>query len=218
VRISYAQFSALGAAVLLFTLLSCGGGKSTSSSTGGNGTTATSASSPGITQDVCQCTPSSSTEEDYRHDAKHVGLPGSTGQEISVADILGWAVGSDPPADAPRSGRELQIVHISHAYAQLVWYVGVDCDIHIEVSNVPDKNAPRVILETPIDSEYCQNRRNLMSGLGVSIAQMQQGYELPQGIPVDVLGMPFRDYNHQRGSPLVATPWELHPAVVTPIH
>lgn len=203
-------------AVALFTILSCGGGTS-GSKNGGTTTSSANSSNAGVITDVCTCTPGSSAAEDYRHDAKHVGLPGSTGQEITVATILGWQLGADPAADAPRSGIETQLFHISRAYAQFVWYVPVDCDIHVEISDTADKNAPRVIVETPIESEYCQNRKNIEQGLGVTLDQMKGGYELPQGMPVDVLGMAFRDYNHQRGTQLVATPWELHPAVVTPI-
>lgn len=42
----------------------------------------------------------------------------------------------------------------------------------------------------------------------------QHGGELPQAFPVEVLGMAFEDFEHGRGSPQVATVWELHPAKV----
>jgi hypothetical protein len=46
------------------------------------------------------------------------------------------------------------------------------------------------------------------------------GGELPQGLPADVMGLAFEDFDHsaiglQRGSAQVATVWELHPAIVT---
>jgi hypothetical protein len=49
-------------------------------------------------------------------------------------------------------------------------------------------------------------------GHGASITP--DGQELP-AIPAEVLGMAFEDFEHQRGTPMVATTWELHPAIVT---
>jgi hypothetical protein len=97
-----------------------------------------------------------------------------------------------------------------------------DCDIHLEISDVPDKNAPRVIIETPIDSEYCDNRKALQAALSrhnfqlryLSNSQLNQA-ELPQALPVSVLGLAFRDFEHNRGSQRVNSDWELHPAEVT---
>jgi len=43
----------------------------------------------------------------------------------------------------------------------------------------------------------------------------QHGGELPQALPVDVLGVAFEDFDHSRGSVHVQTIWELHPAIVT---
>jgi len=37
----------------------------------------------------------------------------------------------------------------------------------------------------------------------------------PLALPVDVLGMAFEDFDHNRGSVQVQTIWELHPAIVT---
>ena len=39
--------------------------------------------------------------------------------------------------------------------------------------------------------------------------------ELPHALPVSVVGLAFRDFEHNRGSKEVGTPWELHPAEVT---
>lgn len=30
------------------------------------------------------------------------------------------------------------------------------CDVHSEISQTADKSAPRVIVETPVDSEFCK--------------------------------------------------------------
>jgi hypothetical protein len=200
---------------VLFGLLSCGGTSGTSPTT----TNSPAAPPPGVPSAnsvACNCTASEPSSTDYRHDAKHQPLPSTTGQDITVADILGWTVGSDPDFHAPRSGIENQVFHIAQAYVQFIWLVPNDCDIHMEVSNVPDKAAPRIIVETPIDSEYCPTREAEVSGFSRYGAQVTNGgFETAQGIPVDIVGMAFRDFNHERGTKYVASPWELHPAIVT---
>jgi len=191
---------------VLFGLLSCGG-------TGGPNSPATP---PDPMANACTCTPSEPASTDYRHDAKHQSLPTMSGQDTTVAAILGWAIGSDPGFSAPRSGIENQVFHVASAYVQFVWLVPNDCDIHMEVSDVPDKTAPRIIVETPIDSEFCPTREAETSGLSRYGVQVSTGgFETAQGIPVDIVGMAFRDFEHQRGTNFVASLWELHPAIVT---
>ena len=135
-----------------------------------------------------------------------------------MATILSWPQDSPAPApDAPRSGRELQLFHISVAYLQFAVLEHGDCDIHMELSDVPDKTAPRVIVELPVDSEYCQARGQLQAQLaqhGFTLSQSQGG-ELPQALAVSVQGLAFEDFPHTRGTPNVATIWELHPAIVS---
>jgi hypothetical protein len=38
--------------------------------------------------------------------------------------------------------------------------------------------------------------------------------ELAQALPVEITGMAFEDFEHNRGSAQVATIWELHPAIL----
>ncbi len=193
----------IAASAALFALfaLSCGGGSSPNANAN--------------TDPICDCTPSEPASNDYRHDAKHVPLPGNTGTAITVATMLGWPVGANPGSDAPRTGRELQMFSIAKAYAQSAGVVGVDCDIHIEISDSADKNAPRVIVETPIDSEYCDARRALRDGLAAhGFTLSQSSGEIDPPIPVSVVGMAFQDFEHNRGSAQVKTTWELHPALV----
>jgi hypothetical protein len=169
----------------------------------------------GSSDDICGCQPSESASADYRHAAKHVPLPAMVPQEITVHDMLAWTRPPEPPSDALRGGRELKLFHIAHAFVQFVWLFHGDCDIHVEIADTPDKTAPRVIVETPLDSEYCSARRSLQSGLarrGIRISEDFQ--ELPQPVPAEVLGLAFQDFNHKRGSDFVATVWELHPATV----
>jgi hypothetical protein len=197
-----------GAATFICVMLSCGGNTGPASPQNSG-----SAQPPDPT--VCQCTPSSS--EDVRHAAKHVPLPNDTPELITVATMLGWPQNPIPSADAPRSGRELQLFQIANAYLQLVWLVGSDCDIHVEISDTPDKSAPRAIVETPMDSEYCQAREQLVSSLaaqGITLSPARQ--ELSQPLAATVTGLAFEDLPHStRGTPQVQTLWELHPATVS---
>ena len=172
--------------------------------------------------DICHCRPTATTSQDFRHAEKHVPLPDTTPVETTVSQILGWPLGPDPTNTTPRTGRELTLYHIATAYLQNARLISFDCDVHLEISDVRDKTAPRVIVETPIDEEYCDNRRSLEDALlrhrfrlrYISNADVSQS-ELPQAVPVSVLGLAFRDFEHNRGSQEVGTPWELHPAEVT---
>lgn len=172
-----------------------------------------------IPLDVCNCTPSAPDSEDFRHNEKHVPLPNSAAQEITVATMLTWPQTPVPATDAPRTGRELQMFHIAHAFVQLAWEVPSDCDIHMEISDSADKAAPRVIVETPGDSEYCPARQAFqaqMEAHGFTLGTLFTTADAPQPLAVDVLGLAFLDQPHvTRGSNLVQTIWELHPAKVT---
>jgi hypothetical protein len=171
---------------------------------------------PATVQTVCNCISTESASSDFRHDAKHVPIRGDqTPNEISVDDILNWAPGPEPGFSDPRSGRELQVFHVAQAFVQFIWLVPNDCDIHMEISATPDKNAPRVIVETPVDGEFCPARQGLVTGFARFGAMVSvNGFETAAGIPVDVTGMAFRDFSHPRGTAHVATFWELHPATV----
>lgn len=168
-------------------------------------------------KDICNCVSIAPDISDYRHLAKHVPLPSVTPQEITVADILAWDQGLPVlPPDAPRSGRELQLFHVANAYLQNASVNSGDCDVHLEISQTADRNAPRVVVETPVDSEYCSARRAIQSQLakhGFTL-DATHGGDLPQAIPVEVTGLAFEDFEHNRGSAQVATLWELHPATV----
>jgi hypothetical protein len=168
--------------------------------------------------DVCSCKPRSEKPTDYRYAAKHIPLPDMQPQTISVQDMLEWDQSANLPNDAPRRGRELQLVTIPRAYVQFAWAYRGDCDIHIEISQTPDKDAPRAIVETPVDPEYCEARKTLQSALrdhGVELSVLQQ--EVSNPFPVSVRGLPYQDAKHKRGSAHVATVWEIHPAVLEPI-
>ena len=168
-------------------------------------------------KDLCACLPVEPAIADYRHLAKHVPIANATPQEITIGTILGWPQGLPVlPPDAPRSGRELQVFHVSRAYIQFASVNGGDCDVDLEVSDTPDKTAARVIVETPVDSEYCSARANLQTQLSQHGFRLdpQHGGELSQPIPAEITGMAFEDFEHDRGTSGVGTLWELHPAVV----
>ena len=166
-------------------------------------------------EDLCKCLPLEPDTADYRHDAKHVPIPNIVAQEVSVDIVLTWSQDLFIPADAPRTGRELEVFHIANAFLQNVSVNALDCDVSMEISQTADKSSSRMIVETPVDSEYCGARQNLQAQLkrhGFRL-DSQHGGELPQALPVDIVGMAFEDFEHARGP--VATLWELHPAIVT---
>jgi hypothetical protein len=168
-------------------------------------------------EDLCKCLPIEPDILDFRHLAKHVPIPIIAAQEIGVDTILSWTQDAFVAPDAPRTGRELQVFHLATAFLQEASVNAADCDVHFELSQTSDKKAPRVIVETPVDSEFCSARQNAQSQLAKHhfVLDSQHGGELPLALPVDVLGMAFEDFDHNRGSAQVATIWELHPAIVT---
>jgi len=168
-------------------------------------------------ENLCKCLPVEPDIADYRHLTKHVPIPDVPIQEATVETILGWAQDPVIPPDAPRTGRELEIFHIATAFLQNASVNAVDCDVVMEISEVSDKNAARVIVETPVDGEYCSARQNIQAQLKQHGFRLdsQHGGELPQALAVDVVGMAFEDFEHDRGTTQVATLWEIHPAIVS---
>lgn len=174
---------------------------------------------PGILEpaDICKCLPLGPDAADYRHAAKHVPIPNITPIPVDIPTMLAWKQDAFMAPDAPRTGRELMVYSIARAYLQNASVNSGDCDIHLEISATTDKNAPRVVVETPVDAEYCSAR------MGVQAALRQHGFtldsthggEIPQALAVQVTGLAFEDFEHNRGSAQIATVWELHPAVVT---
>ncbi len=167
-------------------------------------------------QDLCKCVPLEPPTADFRHYQKHVPISNLTPIETTVETILSWPQDIIVLWDAPRTGRELQVFHVAQAFLQNVSVNGEDCDVDLEISQPADRNAPRVIVETPVDSEFCSARKNIQSQLAQHGFRLdvEHGGELPQALPVEILGMAFEDFEHNRGSGRVATLWELHPATV----
>ncbi len=134
-RVSARPFS-LAAVTFLAIALSCGGNPAPSPPAATPPpapsplSPAPAPASPAFAYDVCHCTPTSPESGDYRHAAKHVDLPAMQPQVVTVDEILQWAQGPAPAANAPRSGRELQLFQIPRAYLQNVYINPGDCDIH----------------------------------------------------------------------------------------
>ena len=168
-------------------------------------------------EDLCKCLPVETDILDYRHAAKHVPIPNLAPQEVSVETILTWPQDIFIPSDAPRSGRELEVFHIATAFLQKASVNALDCDVSMEISQTADKSSLRMIVETPVDSEYCSARQNIQAQLKQHGFRLdsQHGGELPQAFSVEVVGMAFEDFQHDRGTGQVGTLWELHPAIVT---
>ena len=170
-------------------------------------------------QNLCSCLPLLPDIADYRHAAKHVPIPTGAPTMITVDTILSWPQTPILPPTQPRFGRELQLVEVQTAYLENASVNSGDCDIHLEISQTSDAQAPRVIIETPVDSEYCSNRQAIQSQLKQKGFRLDSshGGDLPTPLPVSVLGLPFEDFEHpqQRGTAQVATLWEIHPATIT---
>jgi hypothetical protein len=172
--------------------------------------------------DLCKCTPLEPPFADYRHAEKHMAIPVMTPSPITIDIIYSWQPTNRVEIDPPRANQELQVFHIAVAFVQEVNVNPVDCDVHLEISQTPDKNARRVIVETPVDGEFCSARKNIQAQLAQHGFRLdaEHGGELPQALPADVVGMGFEDFDHNaiglsRGSAQVTTFWELHPATVT---
>ena len=176
-------------------------------------------------QDICKCTPLEPSIADYRHAEKHIPIPVMVASEITIDTMYSWPQTDPGSLDPPRTGIELQVFHVAVAFLQAVHVNSVDCDITLEISQTADKNARRVIVETPVDTEFCSARKNIQAQWaqhGVRL-DAERGGERPQALPADVLGMAFEDFDHSaiglgRGSAQVRTVWELHPAIVKLVH
>ncbi len=168
---------------------------------------------------LCDCKPTHITKDDWRIEYKNGSLPHLEPEDTSVAAILGWPEGPEPGPRTRRSGPELKMYRVRRAYMQTVFLRKGDCDLHIEISEQPDKTAPRMIVETPGRPDYCAARTTMYADLqrrGITLTDLNQ--ELSPAIPVEVEGVAFRDQAHTvwfaRGSDLVKTLWEIHPAIV----
>ena len=167
---------------------------------------------------LCSCRPTHITKDDWRIEFKNGSLPQGPPQEATIAAILQWRQGPEPGARTLRSGPELTLYHVREAYLQSVFLRESDCDLHMEISELADKIAPRMIIETPGTSEYCEARSGMFAALrrkGITLSDLNQ--ELSPPLPVEITGVPFRDQAHPvwfaRGSKKVVTLWELHPAI-----
>src|SRR5215467_10288216 len=136
--------------------------------------------------DLCKCTPLDQGIE-YRHDEKHVPIPNMAPEEITIDTVYSWPENDPGSLDPPRTGVELQVFHIAVAFVQEVSVNSDDCDIHVEISQTANKDARRIIVETPVDSDYCSARQNLQAHLPKQAFKLDPTHsgELPAGLPAD---------------------------------
>src|SRR2546426_11170538 len=98
------------------------------------------------------------------------------------------------------AGWSSQIVHVASAFLQEASVNAADCDVHFEISQTADKKAPRVIVETPVDTEFCSARQMAQAQLAKHGFRLdsQHGGELPQAFPAAGLGMALGAFDHSR--------------------
>jgi hypothetical protein len=117
--------------------------------------------------------------------------------------------------------REKKIVSMT-GYAWIIKLSSEDCDIHIEMSETNDKNAPRIIAEIPNTSAYCDLHKRILNDLVTKFHLPKKNeYRFDKtdnggkSIKLNVAGLLFWDSGHptnaNHGSDKVASVWEVHP-------
>ena len=166
---------------------------------------------------ACSCQPEVSPKGEFRYESKHVRLPKTPAEEITIEQITDWIPqyfpGETFSPETPRQDRELRLFHISHAFLQAAWINRRDCDFHLEISPNEKKDSFRIIVE--MTKEYCSERKELqtqMAAKGFVLDDKLREFEQP--LPVEVVGLAFQDNAEPRGSSKVNSLWEIHPAIV----
>jgi len=166
---------------------------------------------------ACSCQPEVSPKGEFRYESKHVRLPKTPAEEITIKEITDWIPkyfpGETFSPETPRQDRELRLFHISHAFLQAAWINRRDCDFHLEISPDEKKDSFRIIVE--MTKEYCSERKELQTQMAPKGFVLNEKLrELEQPLPVDVVGLAFQDNAEPRGSSKVNSLWEIHPAIV----
>ena len=166
---------------------------------------------------ACSCQPEVSPKGEFRYESKHVRLPRTPPQEVTVKELTDWIPqyfpGETFSSDTFRQGRELRLFHISRAFLQAAWINRRDCDFHLEISADEKKDSSRIVVE--MTKEYCSERKELqtqMAAKGFVLDEKLREFEQP--LPVEVVGLAFQDNAEPRGSSKVNSLWEIHPAIV----
>jgi hypothetical protein len=166
---------------------------------------------------ACSCQPEVSPKGEFRYESKHVRLPKTPAEDITIEEITDWIPqyfpGETFSPETPRQDRELRLFHISHAFLQAAWINRGDCDFHLEISPDGKKDSFRIIVE--MTKEYCSERKELqaqMAAKGFILDEKLREFEQP--LPVEVVGLAFQDNAEPRGSSKVNSLWEIHPAIV----
>lgn len=133
--------------------------------------------------------------------------------------MLTWPVGTTPPATRCAVAGSQRFIKFPAPMFKNARLISSDCDLHFELSDLPDTSAPHVVVETPMDPEYCPSRRAIAAAFEQHHFQLRavnaSQAQLAQALPVSLLGWRFRISSTEGGTAQVTSPWELHPAEVS---
>jgi hypothetical protein len=179
---------------------------------------------PAAPLDTCQTI---GTGSGYRWEARtDPDLPAGRHQVVrtSVAEMLTWAPLASATlsrADLPRQpGFEQQFSYVRGALQRVV--VDPAGDLRLELADVDDPSAPRVVAVIPpsdTDSPFCSARQALVQAMPADPLEVGAG---TAPVWLDLVGRPFYDGERcdpsavasDYASPLAdATCWEIHPIV-----
>lgn len=184
---------------------------------------------PNITP-ACPCGATTMLERQSRWKMKHRPPSQATPITVKVKDVLEWRnpdkiyLRQRRTSNSPIAAREEQVFSLT-GYVQIIKFEDNDCDFHLEISQTPDSEGDRVIVEVPNDAEnlvvwnevvaFCKDRHKgkyLKPGKAFSFRSAPK---------IHVVGYAFYDARHwtkdqpkrgsNHGSRAVGTCWEIHP-------
>jgi hypothetical protein len=169
----------------------------------------------------------------YRGVLKHRARGGETGTSITIAEIYALPdvptelVNSDANNDRPMPGSAEQQTFTLEASLRQAKVEGNDCEIHLEFSETARKNAHRVIVEIPPDSDFASDYQKILRLMRSRFPRRRKlgpgvAFGLLPAVRMKVTGFGFFDGVHKamagpnrpnggHGSAQVKTFWELHP-------
>lgn len=177
---------------------------------------------------ICTCTPGTKPDHQYRYSMKHRAAPENVSSiASSIPTVLSWP---NPPGSVTSKTREVDALQDEReldtfTVAGYVWLAKIeanDCDIHMEISDSNEADAPRIIVEVPYGTDawnaaYAFIRERKLKFKQGTIAKWNSPAKIV------VMGYAFWDGHHwmasnpkkgnKHGSPLVGTLWEIHPVL-----
>ena len=172
--------------------------------------------------------------QQYRGNLKHRGRGGATGTSITVANIYDSPeirteiANSDENKDRAIPQSSERQVFTLEAFLRQAKVEDNDCEIHLELSETARKNALRVIVEIPPDSDFDSDYQKILRLMRSRFPRRRKlgpgiAFGLLPAVRIKVTGFGFFDGVHKgmvgskrpnggHGSAPVKTFWELHPA------